>query len=206
MELREALAQISEIREQMARTEIFRGYHSVPVAVTGVLAIAAACLQPMVIASPAQQIDRYLAFWTGMAAIGITLSAVSLLRRVHLSEPGVSRELTRLAVEQFLPCLLVGALITICLYVGPVETIWVLPGLWAVCFALGIFSSCRFLPPQVVWVGVYYLVCGCLCLLRGHSDQVFAPWQMGVSFGGGHVLTAGILYWTLERPHGTEIR
>ena len=99
MELREALAQISEIREQMARTEIFRGYHSVPVAITGVLAIAAACLQPMFIAYPAQQIARYLAFWAGMAAIGMTLSAVLKPKPISKhnlkNSPGASEILRR---------------------------------------------------------------------------------------------------------------
>ena len=34
MELREALSQIAEIRLQMARTETFRGYRAVPVALS----------------------------------------------------------------------------------------------------------------------------------------------------------------------------
>ena len=42
MELREALTQISEIRAQVARTEMFRGYRSLTVAFTGLLAFCAA--------------------------------------------------------------------------------------------------------------------------------------------------------------------
>ena len=37
MELREALSQISEIRQQMARSEVFRGYRSITVGFSGVL-------------------------------------------------------------------------------------------------------------------------------------------------------------------------
>ena len=37
MELRDALAQIAEIRQHMARTEVFRGYRALPVAFSGVL-------------------------------------------------------------------------------------------------------------------------------------------------------------------------
>ena len=201
MELREALSQISEIRQQMARSEIFQGYRSVPVAITGGLGIVAACLQPVFIPSPVQQIDRYLALWIGLAVIGLTLAGIQLIRRAQLAGPGVSRELTRLAVEQFLPCILVGGLVTLCLYIGPREAMWALPGLWSLFFALGIFSSYRLLPPQVFWAGLYYLLCGCCCLILGHGEQAFAPWQMGVSFGGGQLLSAAILYWTLERPH-----
>ena len=148
MELREALSQISEIRQQMARSEIFQGYRSVSVAITGVLGIVAACLQPVFIPSPVQQIDRYLALWIGLAVIGLTLAGIQLIRRAQFAGPGVSRELTRLAVEQFLPCILVGGLVTLCLYIGPREARWALPGLWSLFFALGIFSSYRLLPPR----------------------------------------------------------
>ena len=80
MELREALSQISEIRQQMARSEIFQGYRSVSVAITGGLGIAAACLQPVFIPSPSQQIDRYLALWIGIAVTVDTVPrSVSML-------------------------------------------------------------------------------------------------------------------------------
>ena len=45
MELREALTQIAEIRRQMAKSDVFRGYRSAPVAVSGVLALGAAVVQ-----------------------------------------------------------------------------------------------------------------------------------------------------------------
>ena len=204
MDLREALSQISEIRQQMARSEIFRGYRSIPVAITGVVGIVAACLQTTFVSEPSQHLDRYLLFWISAAAIGIALSGIQLFRRIWLAEPGLSRELARLALEQFAPCIFVGGLVTFCLYVGPSDVMWILPGLWAFFFAMGIFSSFRLLPPQVALVGMYYLICGCYCLIHGHGEQAFAPWQMGVSFGGGHLLTAAILYWTLERQHDTS--
>jgi hypothetical protein len=201
VELREALLHISEIRQQMARSEIFRGYRSIPVAITGGLGVVAACLQPVFVLSPAQQIDRYLALWIGVAVVGLMLAGVQLARRAQLAGPSVSRELTRLAVEQFSPCVVIGGLVTLCLYVGARDSLWMLPGLWSLFFALGIFSSYRLLPWQVFWAGLYYVVCGCCWLVLGQGEQAFAPWQMGVSFGGGQLLCAAILYWTLERRH-----
>ena len=52
MELREALTQITEIRLQMARTEVFRGYRAVPAAFSGAVALAAATVQAVAIADP----------------------------------------------------------------------------------------------------------------------------------------------------------
>ena len=40
MELREALTQISEIRRQVARAQLFRGYRALPVAFSGLTALA----------------------------------------------------------------------------------------------------------------------------------------------------------------------
>ena len=52
----------------------------------------------------------------------------------------------RIAVEQFLPALGAGLLLTFTLQrVAPAQ-LWMLPGLWQVIFSLGIFASCRFLP------------------------------------------------------------
>ena len=63
MELREALAQIAEIRGQMARTEMFRGYRAAPVAITGLLAFAAAGAQFAFVPDPARNVGAYLALW-----------------------------------------------------------------------------------------------------------------------------------------------
>ncbi len=53
MELRDALTQITEIRLQLARTEVFRGYRAMPVAFSGGVALLAAVIQTATIADPA---------------------------------------------------------------------------------------------------------------------------------------------------------
>ena len=74
-----------------------------------------------------------------------------------------------------------------------------LPGLWSVFFSLGIFASYRLLPKATFWIGVFYMTAGVLCLLWARDDFAFSPWAMGVPFGVGQLLSAAILYWTLER-------
>ena len=76
-----------------------------------------------------------------------------------------------------------------------------LPGLWSLLFGMGVFASCRLLPSLVVWAGFYYVVCGCVLLSLGQGEHSLKPWQMAVPFGGGQLLVAAILYWTLERKH-----
>jgi hypothetical protein len=204
MELREALTQISEIRQQMAQSELFRGYRSVTVGFSGVLGLMASAIQSHWIASPENHLQRYLGLWIGVAAVSLFVAGTELYCRAQPSSAGMVRQMTLLAVQQFLPCVFVGALVTICIYRGAPQVAWMLPGLWSLTFSLGIFASYRLLPREVFWVGLYYAQCGCGCLLWGSGEHAFSPWQMAVSFGGGQLLAATTLYWTLERLDGSQ--
>jgi hypothetical protein len=133
--------------------------------------------------------------------MSLIVAGGELFWRAWHAGPGLARQKTRLAVGQFAPCLLAGALLTLCVYRGAPQVAWMFPGLWALLFSLGVFASYPFLPPSVLWVGAYYLVCACGCLLWGQGSHAFSPWQMGITFGGGQLMTAAILYRTLERPH-----
>jgi hypothetical protein len=199
MELREALRQISDIRASVARSEVFRGYRSLTVGFSGALGIGAALFQSQWVASPATDLGRYLCFWISVAAVSLIVVTVELCWRAHHAGPGLSREMTRLAVEQFLPCVVAGALLTLSIYRYAPQAGWMLPGLWAMVFGLGVFASYRLLPRQVFWVGVFYIVCGCGCLQWAQGENAFSPWQMGITFGGGQLLSAAILFWNLER-------
>ena len=76
MELREALTQISEIRLQLARTEVFRGLRALPVAMSGLLALAAAGFQAAWLPRPVEHLSAYLTLWIGAAVLSLKLSEV----------------------------------------------------------------------------------------------------------------------------------
>jgi hypothetical protein len=200
MELREALSQIAEIRQQMARTEVFRGYRSVPVAFSGILAWAAALTQAIWIPEPSRDVRSYLTLWIGAAAVGIVAAAVEMALRARHSSRW-RREQTWLAVEQFLPCIVAGGLLTLVIVRSAESILWVLPGLWSILFSLGIFASRRLLPRATFGVALYYLVAGLACLALCQEEWSLSPWAMGLPFGGGQLLAAAVLYGTLERDH-----
>lgn len=201
MQLHEALTQISEIRSQIARTETFRGYRSLTVGFSGLVGIAAGLFQAIHIPEPARQMTSYLTLWVSAAALCVLAVGGELaLRCYHAVSPRTTR-LTLLAVEQFLPSIAAGALLTTVLVSVAKESLWMLPGLWAILFSLGVFASCRLLPKSTFWVGVFYLLAGCLNLAIGKGDLALSPWLMAGTFGLGQLLTAAILYWTLERSH-----
>jgi hypothetical protein len=201
VELHEALAQIAEIRLQMARTQVFRGYRALPVAFSGLLAIVAALVQSVWIATPLQNLTAYLTLWVGAAVLSAVAAGVEMSIRAHSQGTALTREITWLAVGQFLPCLAAGGFVTAVLVLCAPEAVWVLPGIWQVLFSLGIFASYRLLPRATFGVAIFYLAAGVSCLALARGDDALSPWAMGVPFGIGQLYAAGVLYLTLERGH-----
>ena len=198
MELRDALSQIAALRATAAAAERFRGYRALPVGLTGGLAVVSALLQPFVAPDPATDLTAYLALWLTTAAVGGGVAGWGVWVRLRSAVDPVGRDLTRLAVGQFAPCLAAGLLLTLAVAGHAPDAARLLPGLWQVLFSLGVFASCRLLPPAVLWVGVWYLLCGVANVARPAS---LGPWGMGLPFGAGQLATAAVLYWNLERPH-----
>jgi hypothetical protein len=201
MDLREALTQISEIRQQVARTETFRGYRAAPVAFSGVIAWVAAALQFVWLPNPAANIAGYLSLWIGAALLSIAVMGLVIFLHYWQANTTVTRSNTTLAVGQFAPAIVAGGLLTFVLSKTAPEALWMLPGLWSLLFSLGVFASYRLLPRPTFWIAIHYLACGMGCLAFAQGDYALSPWAMAVPFGLGQFLSAGILYWTLERCH-----
>jgi hypothetical protein len=199
MELRQALAQVSEIREQLARTEVFRGYRSLTVGFSALVGIVAAIVQAAWLPQPTERLGAYLSLWIGAAAINVVVVGAEMWSRARMARTELARQTTLFAVEQFMPALMAGGLLTLIISKRATETAWMLPGLWALLFSLGIFASCRLLPRAVFVVGLWYLFGGILALSWGQGDFALSPWIMGIIFGSGQLLAAVILHITLER-------
>lgn len=199
MELQEALTQIAEIRQQVARTQLFRGYRAVPVAFSGILALVLAGCQALWIPDPVHHTSAWLTLWVTAALVSIAVMGIEMVWRCWLSPSSLMVEMLLLAVGQFLPCVLAGGLLMIVLALWAQETLWMLPGLWSILYSLGIFASYRLLPRAIFWVGMYYLGAGLACLALAQGQAAFSPLAMGLPFGLGQLFAAAVLYWTLER-------
>ena len=193
-DLNKALGDISSIREQMARSTEFRGYGPATLVATGVFAISAAVAQALWLPDPAKQVAVYLGIWISTAILSATLIGVQMVTRAHRVHSGMADEMIRMAVEQFLPSVGAGGLLTLVIVRAVPSALWMLPGLWQVIFSLGVFSSCRFLPRPMVLSGAWYLLTGLTCIVLA-DGRALSPWAMGIPYGGGQLLVAGILFF-----------
>jgi hypothetical protein len=193
-ELQQALSEIQSIRSQVARGTEFRGYGPASIAVSGLLALAVAAVQAQWTAKHGQTAFAvWLAVWAGTAAVSVLVTGVETFARARRVHEGFAGEMIQSAVEQFLPAVAVGFLLTVVVMKVAVQECWMLPGLWQLIFSLGVFASCRFLPRQMFGVGVWYLAAGLFCLAAAAAAHAVSPWMMGIPFGIGQILVAAVL-------------
>jgi len=202
-DLNKALGDISSIRRQVARSTEFRGYGPATLACTGALAVAAAGAQALWTPDAANHIAAYLSIWILTAAFSAGLIATEMYARTRRIHSGIADEMIRMAVEQFLPSVGVGGLLTFVLVQFVPSALWMIPGMWQLIFSLGVFSSCRFLPRPVAAVGAWYLLTG-LGLIALGDNRALSPWAMGIPYGAGQVMVAGILLFAAKEGSDEE--
>ena len=196
-DLNKALGDISSIRRQVARSTEFRGYGPATLAATSVFAVLAGVAQALWIPQPAEHVEQYVGLWYATAFVSVALAGFQMYTRSRRIHSGLSDEMIHMAVEQFLPAIGAGVLLTIVLLRTVPELGWLLPGLWQVTFSLGVFASCRFLPRPILAAGVWYLFTGLVCIGLGGS-RALSPWAMAIPFGAGQMMVAGILFFSAK--------
>ncbi len=195
LDLDRALTEIRAMRSQIARGTEFRGYGPAAFTATAVLAAAAALAQQYLIAEPLVEIRSYLALWIATAALSVAIVGVDVITRSRRVHSGLADEMIRAAVEQMLPAMAAGVLLTVTLVRFAPQHITLLPGLWQIVLALGAFASCRSLPVPLVAVGIWYLFAGLVCVATSDIEPL-SPIAMGLPFGGGQLLTAVLIHLT----------
>ena len=193
-DLNRALADITAIKAQIARDTQFRGFGPATAAVTGLLALMAAAVQGSVLPDAAARPGAYVALWIATAALAAALVAAEVVTRSRRLHSGLAESMIFGTLEQFLPAAVAGALLTAVLFRFSPESVPLLPGLWQILFALGVFASGRMLPRSLFAAGVWYLLTGLASLAVAGGPAALSPWTMGLPFGLGQLLVAVLLH------------
>lgn len=203
-DLHKALADIDAIKKQVARGTQFRGYGPVTIAFTGLLSLLAAVVQTLWLDNPREQLTEYLMIWVGTAALSVALIGAETVTRSRRLHSELADEMIHSAIEQLIPVAVAGALLTFVLLRFAPDSLWLMPGLWQILFSLGIFASCRFLPRALFLAGAWYLSSGLVCIAIATTSGAWSPWLMGIPFGVGQLMMAGILHYSLGGADGED--
>ena len=190
-----ALSEIASIKSQLAAGALFRGFGPAVIAVTGALAMVTAGAQSL---WPAVLVDDPVIFfgcWIGIAVLSAGLIGAEMHARSRRLHGGLADAMIVTAIERFVPAGAAGAAVAAVMFAYAPDTLWVLPGLWQILAALGIFAAGRTLPRAVALVGGWYFVAGVAVLIAASAAGPLSPWMMGLPFAVGQGLLAAVLHF-----------
>jgi hypothetical protein len=197
----EALDQISEIHRHLAKSEVYRGYRPLPVALSGVVGLLAAFLQAPT--RGANDPVGFVIYWSAIAIVAAAVGSAEIVFNYVWRESAFGRRTTRVVAAQFAPPLVVAGVATLALTRLSAALVPILPGLWAALFGLGIFAARPYLPRATGWVALFYLTAGAWWLWH-MAVAPPSPWAVGGTFGVGQIFAAVVLWWNLERRNDWE--
>lgn len=203
-EVDRALAQIADIRAQLAASTRFKGIAPGANVLTSALSLAVATAQSIWPESLARDALQYVAVWAAVIVVStliVTGEAISRSRRLH---GRMADAMLGAALRQILPFAEAGVIITgvICRF-APLSA-WMLPGLWQILIALVGFSALTSLPRRIVWAAQWYLICGAVVLCLAGWRGSLSPWMMGVPFVVGQAGVALILHASAGARDGSD--
>jgi hypothetical protein len=197
MRVNEALGQIAEIHDHLARAEQYRGFHPLAVAGSGLVGLAAAVVQPWLV--PADDPAAFVRFWLVVAAVGGGVGVSRAVDAYLRHEDEYARRRTRRVAGQFAPCVVAGLAATCALAEASGDFARCLPGLWTLLFGLGVFAARPYLPHAIGWVALFYLAAGAILLATVPAELAWAGRAVGLTFAVGQVATAFVLRRNRER-------
>ncbi|HQR08433.1 MAG TPA: hypothetical protein PLN21_16510 [Gemmatales bacterium] len=187
--LTEALHSLSEIHAHLARGEVYQGVKARPVMLSGLIGTLAAVVQPRLIADG--DVHGFVWYWLLTAVVCALAGASGAILSYFLEEDELARRRTRIVVGQLLPSLAVGAFLTLALLPVMDHCVGMLPGVWAMLYALGLFSSRPYLPRATGWVGSYFVVTGTLLVSLLPLAAIPSPWSIALVFAPGRAVRFG---------------
>jgi hypothetical protein len=193
-----ALEQLDEIHSRIARSNVYRGWRSLPVALSGLAGLAAAWMQPAS-ATGVVEPRAWVVYWLGTATAAFGIGCAHLLWHYLKEESTTAKRRTEEVLSQFLPSLAAAAIITVGVMRLDAARAGLLPGIWAVCFSLGVFAARPFLPTAATLIAMYYAAAAVVLLWSAHALNAQSGWLVGGVFAAGQFMAAAVLYWSLER-------
>jgi hypothetical protein len=192
MEVSRAIADLAEVRTRLAAVQRFRGLSGGAAFASGIAAIVSGAIQAASIPSPITTADgtRYITIWIACLACSLVVNygAIVLWLGRHWSVR--SRVELKTVGMTILPSVVAGGLFTAA-FVARGE-LGLLPGMWCLCYALGLIASRAMAPPGIGWVAALFAASG-TALLFAPGINALAWWVMPATFGIGQIVIGALV-------------
>jgi hypothetical protein len=192
MEVRQAMADLAEVRVRLATVQRFDGYSGNAAFASGVVAILAGVVQALLAPQPAtaQAREIYLTIWLTCLgfALAINYGAIVVWRTRNRGEQAGAQ--FRTVGMSIVPAIAAGGVVTLALVLRGLDDL--LPGMWCATYALGLFSSRAMVPRDVVLVAAAFGAVAAVLLLAPNIHPL-AWWIMPAAFGIGQIVIGAIV-------------
>ncbi len=193
-QVRQALSEVRHLRRNILEKQLFKGYSGRARALGGGVALVAGLAGQAFLTGrgPAP----LFVLWGVVFALSVLANYGAVVVWL-LQEANRKRGEVGFIMEVF-PAWVVGGVLTLALWShGEPDLLF---GTWMCLFGLVQSIGRSRLPRQMAWIGLYYVVCGSLCLV--FADGIFQwPVLMGSVFFCGE-LGAGLIMHTADREGG----
>lgn len=187
-----AIEVIQNIQQQLASSRKFLGFRPFVIALTGFFALFTSCLQcffPQLLASDT---FSFLSVWIFLAIFSVSLIAVTTFFFSRQLHGNLADKMSINAFEQYMPTCFAGFGIFIVLCNFSPQTLWILPGVWQILIALGIFAALPTHSRRTAYVAAWYLMAGLTVLIISSKEPYInqihlGTWLMGIPFGIGQL-------------------
>jgi hypothetical protein len=201
MEVSRALADLEEVRTRLAAVQRFRGLSGGAAFASGLAALGSGFIQSATVPHPMSAADgsRYVSIWISCLAcsLAVNYGAIVLWLVRHWSVR--SRVELKTVGMTILPSVIAGGFLSLALVMR--GELGLLPGVWCLCYALGLIASRAMAPPGIGWIAALFAASG-TALLFAPGNNALAWWVMPATFGVGQIVI-GFLVSRDELEHAT---
>jgi hypothetical protein len=192
MEVRQAIADLAEVRNRLAKIQRFDGYSGNAAIASGFAAIVAGAIQFSLVPHPAgaSQHATYLTIWMTCLGVALAINYGAILAWRARNRGAQARVQIRTVGMTILPAIATGGIVTAALVERHVVEL--LPGVWCTTYALGLFASRAMVPRDVTFVAAGFAAFGAVLLLVSGVGPL-DWWVMPAAFGLGQIAIGAIV-------------
>ena len=183
-----AMDNLSFIRDTMERATSFTAVPGWGVVAMGVTAIAAAA-----VAAAQPSAERWLGVWIVEACVAGIIGTIGVARKSRSAQTAALSRPTRRFLLSYFPPIAVGALLTLVLVRGGLDS--ALPAMWLLLYGTGVVTGGAFSVRVVPLMGLVFMAAGAVALV---TPPAWGNWVMAFGFGVLHI----VFGYVIARRHG----